>query len=687
MEIIAINDADLVEIECKRHRILWAISTPLTAEVILNDIQTHHRERVIVICNTVSQAQGLFRDLNNLNSDEALNITLFHSRFLPEHRAQKETQIKTRFAENWQDDGLCHVLISTQVIEAGLNITCDVMHTELSPMNSLLQRAGRCARFKGEQGEVYVYWQIQVNPESLELAAQDFDPESEEPTVEKKSFLPYEKTLCELTWQVLQQHTQSEQLNQSVGFTLEQVWINQVHWQADSLQAERRKNDQAEFERRFNDAIFNGDRSTADNLIRCVDNRSVFVWNEPTLIDLDNESIDPKKLLAFCVPTTALCKAWQEIQNLGYETDWVFKRIEAPRRKDTETYAQPICTTIRSRNDLINSIQILVNPRYVHYDEEIGLLIGINIVGNGFTSPNKPQKQVISEYRYRMDTYVGHLGCMWTCWHNPFTTRVLKNGSGVEIEYASVRDELLKAGRQFIQQKIFPQVTIAEAEALFEYLVLLAVFTHDLGKLQQKWQDAMGGWQAIAHSSFHGKPPKSHLLAHTDYNPDDRLQRDALKAYEAKHKRPNHAVESGFLAQYILQESLVPLLRDYFHAESEQIFGIAYTILLAAGRHHSAWAKGWEMKDIRKVGEIQLHPKAKEAIASSWRSLTRFLPKTLPFPETIPNLKQTRYSAKELDLNKFSSAQIDYLQLYWLVVRSLRLCDQRSVQIFKPTPN
>lgn len=170
MEILEVSAADLAEIEGNRHRTFKAISTPLTAEVIFNDIQTDRRQRVIVICNTVSQAQGLFRDLTELNREELLYITLLHSRFLPQDRAAKEAEIKAKFSKNWQPDGTCYVLIATQVIEVGLDITCEVMHVEICPMNSLLQRAGRCARFEGEQGEVCVYWQIEVNPEQLKLA-------------------------------------------------------------------------------------------------------------------------------------------------------------------------------------------------------------------------------------------------------------------------------------------------------------------------------------------------------------------------------------------------------------------------------------------------------------------------------------------------------------------------------------
>jgi hypothetical protein len=680
MEIIRVEDTDLQDIEGNRCRTFRSISEPLTAEVIVNDIEHYQRKRVIIICNTVSQSQGLFRDLDNLNQDGELTITLLHSRFLPEDRAKKEAYLKETFAQNWQqqEDNTCHVLISTQVIEAGLNITCEVMHTHLSPMNSLLQRAGRCARFGGEQGEVYIYRSFQVNPVNAELAEADLEDVQEEPSQKKQNFLPYTNEICELTWAVLQEHTASEQVKENVGFRIEEQWINTVHTEETLLQHERRANNQMNFEQQFNAAFFQGEQSVANELIRLVDARSVFIWEEP--IFLDDEPIDPKKLLAFSLPISTLCKVWQDVKNLGYEIDWMFKRIENPKGRATETYSQPVCVPITSRESLVTSVRILVNPRYVYYDDQIGLLIGPDVFSNRFSSPDKPKRNQPSEYSYRMDTYVGHLVLMWKCWREAFPTTLKRNGELVETQISSVRDELLQAGGRFIRTKIFSDAAENEAEALFEYLVFFAVLTHDLGKLQVKWQNVMRGWQAIAHSSFNGKNPHSHLLAHTDYNPEDKKQRDRLKAYEKKNKRPNHAVESAFLSREILKTSLFPLLQDCFEADTQQIQYIGHAVMMATGRHHSAWAAGWKMGDVAKMGKIQLHPGAKNAIASSWRSISRFLPKTLPLQPA--NLSRELYAVtKEFDLNRFDTAQIEYLQLYSLVVRALRLCDQRSVQL------
>lgn len=46
------------------------------------------------------------------------------------------------------------ILIATQVVEAGIDITCDVIHTDLCPPPSFIQRAGRCARYEGEYGTI-----------------------------------------------------------------------------------------------------------------------------------------------------------------------------------------------------------------------------------------------------------------------------------------------------------------------------------------------------------------------------------------------------------------------------------------------------------------------------------------------------------------------------------------------------
>jgi hypothetical protein len=220
-------------------------------------------------------------------------------------------------------------------------------------------------------------------------------------------FLPYTNEICELTWAVLQEHTASEQVKENVGFRIEEQWINTVHTEETLLQHERRANNQMNFEQQFNAAFFQGEQSVANDLIRLVDARSVFIWEEP--IFLDDEPIDPKKLSAFSLPISTLCKVWQDVKNLGYKIDWMFKRIENPKDKYIETYSQPNGIPITSRESLIASVRILVNPRYVYYDDQIGLLIGPDVVGNRFVSPDKPKRTI------KVSTAIAWI-TMWDTW-------------------------------------------------------------------------------------------------------------------------------------------------------------------------------------------------------------------------------------------------------------------------------
>jgi CRISPR-associated endonuclease/helicase Cas3 len=105
--------------------------------------------KILVVCNTVKKAQSLFKSLRDIFGAE--RCFLLHSRFVPEDRKNREREV----LEAFNGSKKCCV-ITTQVCEVGLDISCDVLLTEVSPIDSLIQRVGRCAR-KGGIGEVHVF--------------------------------------------------------------------------------------------------------------------------------------------------------------------------------------------------------------------------------------------------------------------------------------------------------------------------------------------------------------------------------------------------------------------------------------------------------------------------------------------------------------------------------------------------
>ncbi len=198
----------------------------------------------------------------------------------------------------------------------------------------------------------------------------------------------------------------------------------------------------------------------------------------------------------------------------------------------------------------------------------------------------------------------------------------------------------------------------------------------------------MGGWQAIAHEQFGQKNAANQLLAHTDYDPGNRAMKSAYDEYMKANQRPPHAIESAFLGEEFLGFCLWPLLENEFEADEEQAEKLINVVLMAAGRHHSAWAKGWEAKSIAAKKTIELHPDANITIAKSWtgllKSLSQYLPDDIALSSEPFRFDQTIYETGDMPLNCFEPDDLEYQQLYALVVRALRLCDTRSVQINHP---
>ncbi|MGQ9571308.1 MAG: CRISPR-associated helicase Cas3', partial [Thermodesulfovibrionales bacterium] len=121
----------------------------LSPEIVLN-LHKSYKGKTIVVCNTVERAINIYKRLKDKIKPEPI---LIHSRFIDEDRARKEDDIKNLFGQNNKERAL---LISTQVIEVGMDISCNLLITELAPIDSLIQRAGRCARWGGE-GEIFVF--------------------------------------------------------------------------------------------------------------------------------------------------------------------------------------------------------------------------------------------------------------------------------------------------------------------------------------------------------------------------------------------------------------------------------------------------------------------------------------------------------------------------------------------------
>ncbi|NLK63016.1 MAG: CRISPR-associated helicase Cas3' [Fusobacteria bacterium] len=103
-------------------------------------IEKYNKNKILVICNTVKKAQEIYQNLHNEGIE---NINLLHSRFIKKDRKEKEEKITELGKIENTDYG---IWISTQIVEASLDIDYDLLFTELSDINGLFQRMGRCYR-------------------------------------------------------------------------------------------------------------------------------------------------------------------------------------------------------------------------------------------------------------------------------------------------------------------------------------------------------------------------------------------------------------------------------------------------------------------------------------------------------------------------------------------------------------
>ena len=118
-----------------------------------------YRGLTIVIQNQVRRAQAVTSALRELfrGMERPPKISLVHSRF----RAQERRYINQLISELSSNRVTNHIIVATQAIEAGVDISASTLITELAPWSSLVQRFGRLNRY-GEEKDAQAFW-IDIN--------------------------------------------------------------------------------------------------------------------------------------------------------------------------------------------------------------------------------------------------------------------------------------------------------------------------------------------------------------------------------------------------------------------------------------------------------------------------------------------------------------------------------------------
>lgn len=120
-------------------------------QFIDNIINEKTDKNILIIVNTVKLSQELFEYINDNKDDEDLRELIYLSTsIIPKTRLERIEKIKDKNTKS--------IVISTQMVEAGVDIDMDVVIRDIAPLDSINQSAGRSNREdRGEYlGEVYI---------------------------------------------------------------------------------------------------------------------------------------------------------------------------------------------------------------------------------------------------------------------------------------------------------------------------------------------------------------------------------------------------------------------------------------------------------------------------------------------------------------------------------------------------
>jgi len=175
-----------------------AIELPALAEMITTDFYNDPKLNRLIILNTIQSSLDLYASLTQLLPDAEL--IYLSSNVVPKHRLERINHIRQN-----RSSGI--IIVSTQVVEAGVDIDVDAVYRDLAPLDSIIQAAGRCNRNETKGRSRVVLFELEK---------------------EKKPFWKYiyDETLVQATMKSIR--TESEQISESCLHVISTLYYEQL---------------------------------------------------------------------------------------------------------------------------------------------------------------------------------------------------------------------------------------------------------------------------------------------------------------------------------------------------------------------------------------------------------------------------------------------------------------------------
>lgn len=625
----------------RRRTYAWFEGT-LTADAVL----ARRRDRTIVVVNTVKRAQTLYDELRKkLETPERQTgekgadpgLLLLHSRFLAEDRQAIEKLALSIFAKDSQQKGL---LIATQVVEVGLDISAQVLLTELAPANSLVQRAGRCARFADQVGEVVVFEaggteaEGDTETEAIEGAtATGLESEGTEGdgATARRRYRPYTSTDCLATRRGL------------AGRLAGGPVVADYQWELSLVEEALGEPDRAAIGyliahagARREDiglALAQNPKAAYRRFVRSVDATAIVIHANPGELDLrrgvDTFSVSDPVLRGF-VRDLDLAGALAGLVQYPEWNDDPHQENASPVRR---------WAPVESLRNLRGQFLLAVSPEVASYDPTLGLRLG-----------QAGAWQSGQERRPAGEVDQGDVG----------KGKVKRKVVGVAETFRQHALDVARRARDLAASEAVAArahlgaVLGCSAEAFLDLIELVGVL-HDLGKLDQAWQDgiwriqsASGGPERVRAQEGSGR-----FLAHSD------------RLAPAGHGGPTSHLPPHSVAGACVS---FPVLRAFVGRTFPLDLGdtILAAALAAIARHHYPWSA--EFRSFQGASGVR------EELAAIFEGIGRTEGASMPAAVSPRNGSDLMASV----LKGAHPSNPKVWALYWLIVRLLRLADQAS---------
>lgn len=317
-----------------KHRVWRWRQEALGTEAV---IAAHRAGRTLAIVNQVDRAQELYTSLEAALAGSQTKLACLHSRFFPADRTRTENKLQSWFGRSATESDV--ILVTTQVVEAGMDISADHILTELAPMNALIQRAGRTARYESRcEGAVTVF------------------------EIEKE--LPYSDAAAELA--ATRSCLRSLSIEgENVDFKREQDWIETVHGEGEkaALAAFRRIERRSDVEQ----AILTGDRGNLSALVRDVDAVNILLSEVPQTVRFDGTRWP--ELLS--IPRSS---TWRLRELIERGAGGIFTAVSLEDESGPLRFKWP---RVENPSQLRGCWLVALGPQIARYSEDVGLQIGV----------------------------------------------------------------------------------------------------------------------------------------------------------------------------------------------------------------------------------------------------------------------------------------------------------------------